>query len=47
MIENLDQKLLTFLNEKFPKEVKLKQKENERAAGVDQYGEEYQKCMVM
>lgn len=33
---NLDEKLLTFLNENFPKEVKAKQKENEKAAGLDQ-----------
>ena len=33
---NLDGKLLMFLNENFPKEVKAKQKENERAAGMDQ-----------
>ncbi|EOD45043.1 Zinc finger RING-type protein [Neofusicoccum parvum] len=32
----------------FPEEVKAKQKENERAAGVDRYGEAYNdKCVVM
>ena len=46
-IVNLDEKLMTFLKAKFPDEVKAKQKENERAAGVDHYGEGYAKCMVM
>lgn len=44
----LDEKLMAFLKEKFPEEVKAKQKENERAAGIDQYGEAYDtKCAVM
>ncbi|OAL71707.1 hypothetical protein A7D00_3736 [Trichophyton violaceum] len=37
--KNLDQKLLTFLQSSFPKETKAKQRENERAAMVDVYGE--------
>jgi E3 ubiquitin-protein ligase BAH len=39
--------LLRFLEEKFPKEVKAKQRENEMAAGVDRYGEDYARCCVM
>ena len=47
-VDELDEKLMTFLKEKFPLEVKAKQKENERAAGVDQYGENFDtKCAVM
>ncbi|OJD34740.1 ring-14 protein [Diplodia corticola] len=45
---NLDPALAAFLLEYFPGEVKVKQKENVRAAGVDQYGETYNdKCLVM
>jgi len=44
---NLDPSLMRFLETYFPKEVREKQKENERAAGVDQYGEEFAKCSVM
>lgn len=33
---NLDEELLRFLKLYFPKEVKAKQKENERLAGLDQ-----------
>ena len=45
--ENLDTKLMKFLKAKFPAEAKAKQKENEHAAGVDRYGESYDKCTVM
>ncbi|KAF7504113.1 hypothetical protein GJ744_002682 [Endocarpon pusillum] len=45
--ENLDAKLMKFLKRKFPAEVKAKQKENQHAAGVDRYGEGYDKCAVM
>jgi E3 ubiquitin-protein ligase BAH len=38
---------MAFLQARFPKEVKVKQKENERAAGIDQYGEDYDKCILM
>ena len=38
---------MRFLEAKFPKEVAIKQRENEHAAGVDRYGEEYEKCCVM
>ena len=40
---------MRFLQLYFPKETKAKQKENEIAAGVDKYGEEYlnNKCAVM
>lgn len=44
---NLDVGLLRFLEAKFPKEVKAKQRENEMAAGLDRYGEDYEKCSVM
>jgi E3 ubiquitin-protein ligase BAH len=47
LIVNLDVALLRYLEEKFPKEVKIKQRENEIAAGVDRYGEDYEKCCVM
>ena len=40
---------MDFLETNFPDEVKVKQKENERAAGVDRYGEDFDKakCAVM
>jgi hypothetical protein len=44
---NLDQKLLTFLSQAFPKETRAKQKENERAATMELYGETYDACIVM
>lgn len=44
---NLDPELTNFLKNFFPLEVKLKQKENERNSGIDQYGEEYAKCIMM
>ena len=48
-LDNLDTKLMDFLKRTFPREVKLKQKENEHAAGVDQYGEDFDKakCALM
>ena len=46
-VVNLDVSLLRFLEDKFPKEVRVKQRENEIAAGVDHYGEGYEKCCVM
>lgn len=47
--DNLDLELMEFLKTNFPREVKIKQKENERAAGVDRYGEDFDKakCAVM
>ncbi|EFE30636.1 uncharacterized protein ARB_02558 [Trichophyton benhamiae CBS 112371] len=45
--KNLDQKLLTFLQSSFPKETKTKQRENERAAMVDVYGEPTDVCNMM
>jgi E3 ubiquitin-protein ligase BAH len=47
MLDNLDMQLMTFLQAKFPNEVKAKQKENQRAAGVDRYGEDFDKCAAM
>lgn len=44
---NLDPALTNFLRTFFPREVKLKQKENERDSGIDQYGEDYTKCTIM
>ncbi|KAI9844492.1 MAG: hypothetical protein M1837_005575 [Sclerophora amabilis] len=44
---NLDPALINFLKRYFPDEVKAKQRENERAAAVDKWGEEYDKCTVM
>ncbi|KAL8810124.1 MAG: hypothetical protein Q9223_003789 [Gallowayella weberi] len=44
---NLDLALMNFLKTFFPVEVKQKQKENERDSGIDQYGEAYEKCIVM
>jgi E3 ubiquitin-protein ligase BAH len=40
---------MKFLQKYFPKETKSKQKENETAAGVDLYGENFTnaKCNVM
>lgn len=38
---------MNFLKTFFPVEVKQKQKENERSAGVDRYGTEYEKCTLM
>ena len=45
--ENLDLELMAFLKAKFPTEVKAKQRENERAAGVDHYGEGFDRCALM
>ncbi|KAM5430857.1 putative RING-type E3 ubiquitin transferase [Microsporum canis] len=45
--KNLDHKLLTFLQSSFPKETKVKQRENERAAMVDVYGEPAEACSMM
>lgn len=45
--DNLDRKLLSFLSATFPKETRAKQKENERAASLDLYGETYNACSVM
>jgi len=36
VLGNIDENLLKFLNLYFPKEVKAKQLENEKAAGLDQ-----------
>jgi E3 ubiquitin-protein ligase BAH len=47
VIVNLDVTLLRFLEEKFPREVRVKQRENEIAAGMDRYGDDYAKCCVM
>ncbi|EON67034.1 hypothetical protein W97_06151 [Coniosporium apollinis CBS 100218] len=45
---SVDPELTKFLIKYFPNEVKVKQKENEHAAGVDEYGEAYnEKCTVM
>ncbi|KAI9845461.1 MAG: hypothetical protein M1838_001723 [Thelocarpon superellum] len=44
---NLDPKLMVFLQTYFPKEVKTKQRENERAAAVDRWGEGHNRCLVM
>ncbi|KAK2757843.1 hypothetical protein FQN54_004249 [Arachnomyces sp. PD_36] len=45
--DNLDNELIDFLKTTFPKETKAKQKDNERAAGFDIYGDAYGKCCVM
>ena len=39
--------MMAFLEAKFPAEVKVKQKENQHAAGVDRYGEDFDKCAIM
>ncbi|CAL8577899.1 hypothetical protein XPA_003710 [Xanthoria parietina] len=44
---NLDLALMRFLKAYFPLEVKQKQKDNERCSGVDQWGADYEKCIVM
>ncbi|KAI9822916.1 MAG: hypothetical protein M1832_002941 [Thelocarpon impressellum] len=44
---NLDPALMRFLKTYFPKEVKAKQKENERAAEIDLWGPGYADCTVM
>jgi E3 ubiquitin-protein ligase BAH len=47
---NMDKKLQAFLKTNFPNEVKAKQRENEFAAGVDRFGEDFNgthKCAVM
>jgi len=49
-LDNLDQKLMAFLKTNFPHEVKAKQRANELAAGVDRFGEGFEKtykCTVM
>ncbi|KAK2747270.1 hypothetical protein FQN57_002168 [Myotisia sp. PD_48] len=45
--DNLDKKMLTFLMATFPKESKAKQKESERAASLELYGDSYDTCSVM
>ncbi|KAK7528112.1 SPX domain-containing protein [Phyllosticta citriasiana] len=47
--KNLDPALARFLQRYFPDEVRAKQRENEVAAGVDQYGEAFAgtRCVVM
>lgn len=48
--DNMDEKLMSFLKENFKDEIKSKQRENEHAAGVDQFGENYSgthRCLVM
>lgn len=46
--DNLDDSMARFLKKYFPEEVKRKQKDNERAAGRDAYGDAYdEKCVVM
>ncbi|KAI9822356.1 MAG: hypothetical protein M1827_000075 [Pycnora praestabilis] len=44
---NLDPQMIKFLEKYFPKEVEAKQKENRRAIGVDLYGEDFDKCIMM
>jgi len=46
--DNLDDSMAKFLKKYFPEEVKRKQRDNERARGVDLYGEAFDdKCSVM
>ncbi|MCJ1314280.1 hypothetical protein MMC25_007960 [Agyrium rufum] len=45
--ENLDAALMTFLKKTFPREVKQKQKENERLAAKDKFGEDATRCLLM
>lgn len=46
--DNLDEELAGFLKRWFPEEVRVKQRDNEVMAGVDQYGEVYrERCCVM
>jgi E3 ubiquitin-protein ligase BAH len=47
---NMDKKLQAFLKANFPAEIMAKQRENEMAAGVDRFGEDFKgthKCAVM
>ncbi|KAI9788648.1 MAG: hypothetical protein M1816_006794 [Peltula sp. TS41687] len=44
---NLDPALMNFLKTYFPKEVKVKQKENERALAIDKWGDDFDKCTFM
>ncbi|KAF2835928.1 hypothetical protein M501DRAFT_940843 [Patellaria atrata CBS 101060] len=44
---NLDQDLIEYMKKWFPKEVRSKQHENERAAARDEFGENYDKCVLM
>lgn len=47
---NMDRKLQAFLKANFPTEIKAKQRENEMAAGVDRFGEDFKgthKCALM
>lgn len=44
---NIDEGLMRWLRRWFPEEVRQKQKDNEKAAGVDRYGEDYANCSVM
>lgn len=38
---------MSFLKTFFPVEVKQKQKDNEQSAGVDRYGNDFDKCTLM
>jgi hypothetical protein len=38
---------MNFLKRYFPAEVKAKQKANERAAAVERWGENYDRCSMM
>lgn len=46
---SVDKNLSVFLKKYFPKETKAKQQENEIAAAVEMYGEDFAnvKCLVM
>ena len=47
MAANLDPSFMGFLETYFPREVKAKQRDNERAVAVDKWGEAYVRCLVM
>lgn len=46
---NVDKALTAYLKKYFPKETKAKQRENEIAAGIDMYGEDFAnaRCLIM
>jgi E3 ubiquitin-protein ligase BAH len=49
VVASVDKNLTVFLKKYFPKETKAKQQENDIAASVEMYGEDFAnvKCLVM
>lgn len=49
VVANVDKNLTVFLKKYFPKETKAKQQDNDVAASIEMYGEDFAnvKCLVM